>query len=1231
MRPGLSLKSLYRTPLKTLLTFLLLAATSYMLFFSIAEYAVTSREYARAAGYYNGIGGIETEELSYPTFERADGNPYDYTANGTDFHLYLDSRVENDPYSRSLDEFAYAEIRQSDIDAIMNLPYVTDIEVRYMTAGIVNGLRRTDNRKDYYNHTARFIAEGTFETLEQDDIFISQHSDEYWGGLTVFNDVNLIAGDPYWIYRSYRNLPIGEPFKIALYTYAFQQSGTDGSTWPHSPHVSTGNQKRYHAIIHYDQRYYNEVYDLEYLESLVPGERYLFIGRLEPPAAPHRHPDEVLSDTTTIGWWPQIYPLSGLPDNYLELDEFAPLRELIEITENDLNTFDIVYTHSMSHIMRVADQSLAITSGRALNREDFENNRNVCVISQSVMRLNSLQLGDKISIGLGDKLFEQDAVIGTVASVRERYPDVITPVEFEIVGIYTDIEAGSSLERTNPYRLYSDNTIFIPASFLPMEIPDDHIIKPGEFSFIIGDARNISPFLEKYETVITDELGLTLYFSDSGWAALERQLSISDTLTLVRLPIFSATVLIAIGLTVYLFIGRKRKEYAIMRALGTIRSLSARSLYIPFGLIAIFALIAGNTLAFFLAGGAVEEALSVYKNLGLEVNSSIPISTVFISIIFEIAALTLITMFGLRRIGKQQPLALLQAATNRNAGKSKSGASGGRQTGVDGGKAAATTTSQSTTAVTASQSIAAATKSHMSDADTESQSTAAATINHSTAVFSQNEQESLKPTNRGRFICRYVGRRILRSPIRSLLSIGLALLLMGTIGQFTIQYGIFKDLYDDIAAKVYFYDELFLDAAIELNSLEYITNPYYEHNVEKVLELNYEPIHLVMTNDIERYGDSTINTEFLEGYDYSSFSGINRARNTICLLEKGFMEEIGVEIGDTVWLNMLGRQIPPIEGFEDMIPEYELYIGIMTEIIYDTLTSRWVSMRDNISDVLLRGADLEKLARRIAETTWFGNFEQLDIIMLTEYDEDTDPLSLYMSGLLNFLSAMISTDSFAFYTVVGSYESDLYSVEMFVPVGSAVFYILPRPDAIIKEDFTFLAVLLFDYIEYTLVSPVMADDFTGYIRDKGYSQIGQLGMMSVYTMNTDEADNMYRTLNLIRLLYPLAIVIAIILGGLFPGLIVMQSDKDASLYRALGTTKRLTRIMFIIEQAFLCLIGLLLACILLLILNGYLMINQSAPLTYYSVGQFFACVAGASIFAVIISQRKVLDLLQVKE
>ena len=171
---------------------------------------------------------------------------------------------------------------------------------------------------------------------------------------------------------------------------------------------------------------------------------------------------------------------------------------------------------------------------------------------------------------------------------------------------------------------------------------------------------------------------------------------------------------------------------------------------------------------------------------------------------------------------------------------------------------------------------------------------------------------------------------------------------------------------------------------------------------------------------------------------------------------------------------------------------------------------------------------------------------------------------------------------------------------------------------------------VFEYIEYTLAWPGYADEFRKFANKAVMDSVGATREPPLM-MDTSEAENMLRTLTLVNGIYPMAVVAAAIMGGLFPGLIVMQSDREASIMRVLGTSKKRARAMLVLEQLLLCLSGAFCAAALLLLINGVSIVDRAAPLGVYAAAHLAACVAGGAICAVIVTRRKPLELLQVKE
>ena len=523
------------------------------------------------------------------------------------------------------------------------------------------------------------------------------------------------------------------------------------------------------------------------------GKRYIFITRVDPLIYREIVGEETylptffFGDDTLYDWWPYIYPIDGLPENYLELDEFAPLRELIKVTDDDYHTLDAIYTDDMQTIRRVAEEKILITEGRLLTPKDSESKKPVCVVSDVFMKENKLELGDKIMLKLGDKLFEQYAPLGAVASTRDRYADNFIEAEFEIVGAYVDLNI-DKMQAPDLYWAYSDYTVFIPKSFLPKSADTiNHDFKPAEISFVVGNALNIQAFMDECIPQI-EAMGMKVYFSDGGWLKLEEQFKQAKTLSMTKLLAFSAAAILAAILIVYLFIGRKKREYAIMRALGTTKRRANRTLFVPLMLLSIIAVIMGGIGAAIYTSQTASDTLKQFADMGLEINSSIPLPEVIFSIVSLCILLALLAESGLHRIGKMSPLMLLQENTNRN-----------------------------TRSKTAKQNIVIQQEPAPIDVP-------AINVNiHELAPLVAGKYSVANQT------LNYIFRHSIRAFVKSILSLMLAALLFGAIGQFTAVRESYSELYHNIVIKTRFVKGLPYEKALSIAKTEYVNSPYFEY------------------------------------------------------------------------------------------------------------------------------------------------------------------------------------------------------------------------------------------------------------------------------------------------------------------------------------------------------------------------------------------------------------------
>ena len=164
MRKLLTLKTLLRAPIKTILTFLLLVAASFALFSKVTDFAITMREIAHAESFCKGVAALDNTTPEIFVQGSGSGLVSDYT-------VY---EVEGKPWPT-----------EEQIEGFTSLPGVTLADTRYMTAGLVEGYKRL--REEGYN-TGKFVIEGTYVGCE--------YTPNTTGVMELtFEDIRVLASD----------------------------------------------------------------------------------------------------------------------------------------------------------------------------------------------------------------------------------------------------------------------------------------------------------------------------------------------------------------------------------------------------------------------------------------------------------------------------------------------------------------------------------------------------------------------------------------------------------------------------------------------------------------------------------------------------------------------------------------------------------------------------------------------------------------------------------------------------------------------------------------------------------------------------------------------------------------------------------------------------------------------------------------------------------------------------
>jgi hypothetical protein len=232
-------------------------------------------------------------------------------------------------------------------------------------------------------------------------------------------------------------------------------------------------------------------------------------------------------------------------------------------------------------------------------------------------------------------------------------------------------------------------------------------------------------------------------------------------------------------------------------------------------------------------------------------------------------------------------------------------------------------------------------------------------------------------------------------------------------------------------------------------------------------------------------------------------------------------------------------------------------------------------------------------------------FEELDVklndvITLTNTVENPD------TGLYETLEAD--------FTIIGSINGLVGDMrELVIPPGNA-------HKALYKDT------AALSYAEYVLVDNHGAGDFRSLVNNRFVSQEVE------FAMNTDDLDRVGNSLNLLDYFFPVVVAVLTVIAGLLPALLILQSSREASLLRILGTTKLQTRSILLLQQMTLFVLGLAVGMGVLALGNGSARLTAIAQLLGLIAGLYvLCCLAASALSCWIVTRRNVLELLQTKE
>ena len=179
--------------------------------------------------------------------------------------------------------------------------------------------------------------------------------------------------------------------------------------------------------------------------------------------------------------------------------------------------------------------------------------------------------------------------------------------------------------------------------------------------------------------------------------------------------------------------------------------------------------------------------------------------------------------------------------------------------------------------------------------------------------------------------------------------------------------------------------------------------------------------------------------------------------------------------------------------------------------------------------------------------------------------------------------------------------------------------------------------LKLDSAAYKLCSYYDAEEFRDYaskmlLSKKGATVYGtDTTSAPVFRMDTTDADRINRSHQLLNAMFPISVAAALILGTLLPILMVLQSRQEVAVFRALGWPKGAVTLRYVLEQGLLCLVGILIAFVVLPAINGGDLSVLRPVLLIYALVHLLAAMAGIAFASRLTLAKSPMALLQAKE
>ena len=1162
MQENMFLKSILRQPVRSFLLILLIAAASFAFVVRSVEYIVVREQIQTIAGFYNSVGILTpiSGDFSEDVFAASEFISSIPSVSGEDRRRGVEAilrYMHNPIYIGEVAWFMYYRD--------MSTPDLLGEEFDGSWAHLGNYFQTF--RYEY----AEIHREWT-PFLHEAPGFMSGDA-FFYGELLDVNYVLVLPDD--WHFTAYGYFA---PHKNMLVRVDYVYAG-------YIDHVDEGVE----IILRF-----NLIDGIEPFNDLEIGGRYFFkatyylwlgTGSFGPHSRMSLDPN-VLFPKPLSGHDIWYIPVATGEAADFTLPELSHIPDEILFTNHVQRAMHLRTTRDMNSLPDVARGMIGITDGRLLDENDYNYARPVTVVNRHFARLRGLSIGSTVTVQINP---EQHLLMPHYAWPLEfdqitlgKYTNLgilsvpgtppVYELDLEVVGIFDwfpERFGGTVTLTTLPKLMYIPDSVLpgdIGILTAPWGIFDPEHVPAVWYSFTLGDSRDEAGFLSAHRDTLA-AMGFNLEFigrdSTSFWTTADM---IMQSITL-NLILFSLVLLLVLGLVVFVYLWQRRKDFAVLRALGCPKKVILKQVFVAAAVFWLPAIIGGGIVAWNFAHEMAKTTIEPFGEIIADsanirapsaraafiadfLDSALPSPWVLVGLCaLVIIVMLIIVWFGTRKLINHPVLELLQGTVAKAR--------------YEKDEANKTKEEKNTTPLVPKYRPNIKTESH-------------------------------------------ILRHIVRTPVKTLLVLGVTLF-------FVVALGWLGETVNRAEDEI---NRLFDTTIVYANILRRSDDP------ERRTRLMFDIIPKRVVDAIYEYGFVHDGPKFIEAAN--GFSIILPKPEDGQFPHEVLYDAILSRYDDLPGGGVFARLL--LDTFDGLIAVNDLrhytedrqgFIGRLPGVGNDNLKITYAPGFDESDFVFTAGQPVPIIISERVRQQRGVNMGDMVIIAYVDYNH-------YLTWLIHTVAPETLPEwHYISAQVIGIHNDAIFEAHM----QNATLV----PPLLLES-------LLGDSLGYMSFRFGINPHFNRYLdwtaRRIRTSLVVHRGDWFNH-LDVDIRDEelrlvvepMEQNLSLLRLLYPIVIILSIIIGMGLTILLTMQNAKNAAILRVLGVPKRTARLMLWLELMIVSIAGALIGLVILVLMRQGINTAIFIAAAPYIIG----AVIGAAIGAIMVTNRAPLDLLQVKE